>query len=211
MELQELRGKHEGETVWVLGSGPSLNFVDPSFFADKTVVSTNFSASSIGVVPHYMFSHYHSVSQEMMEHSGTVVTLGCDTVSQQAWQGEKPNNLCLVELRNYQPPGSNWNPLTSHKPGTGTLAYGSSSLHGAMHLAAHLGARHIMLAGADCGTLDGRHRVDTYPLDKVRLWELYNRHHKLMKDYLQQEYGVTTYSLNPFINLNLEGHKFDGV
>jgi hypothetical protein len=91
----------------------------------------------------------------MMDSSGTVVTLGCDTVSQQTWQGEKPKNLCLVELDNYQPPGSNWNPLTSHKPGSGTLAYGSSSLHGAMHLAAHLGASHIMLAGADCGTLDG--------------------------------------------------------
>jgi len=211
MELHELRGKHEGETIWVLGSGPSLNFIDPAFFADKIVVSTNFSANSIGVVPHYMFSHYHSISLKMMEHSGTVVTLGCDTVSQQAWQGEKPDNLCLVKLHNYQPPGSNWNPLTSHKPGTGTLAYGSSSLHGAMHLAAHLGASHIMLAGADCGTLDGRHRVDTYPLDEVRLWELYNRHHKLMKDYLQENYAVKIYSLNPFINLNLEGHTFKGV
>ena len=210
MELQELRGKHDGETIWVLGSGPSLNFIDPAFFADKTVVSTNFSAHTIGVTPQYMFSHYHSVSLKMMEHSGTVVTLACDTVSQQAWQGEKPSNLCLVELHNYQPPGSNWNPLTSHKPGTGTLGYGSSSLHGAMHLAAHLGASHIMLAGADCGTLDGEHRVKGYP-DSHKLWELYNKHHKLMKDYLQQEYGVTTYSLNPFINLNLEGHTFQGV
>ena len=97
MLLEDLRGRNEGETIWVLGSGPSLNFIDPSFFADKTVVSTNFSAYTIGVTPQYMFSHYHSVSQKMMEHSGTVVTLGCYTLSQQAWQGEKPNNLCLVE------------------------------------------------------------------------------------------------------------------
>jgi hypothetical protein len=45
MLLEDLRGRHEGETIWVLGSGPSLNFIDPSFFADKTVVSTNFSAT----------------------------------------------------------------------------------------------------------------------------------------------------------------------
>jgi hypothetical protein len=32
-----------------------------------------------------------------------------------------------------------------------------------------------------------------------------------MKEYLEQEYGVKTYSLNPFINLNLEGHTFGGV
>jgi len=32
-----------------------------------------------------------------------------------------------------------------------------------------------------------------------------------MKDWLAEKCGVTVYSLNPFINLNLEGHKFEGV
>jgi hypothetical protein len=31
-----------------------------------------------------------------------------------------------------------------------------------------------------------------------------------MKDWLVANYGVTVYSLNPFINLNLEGHTFTG-
>jgi len=43
------------------------------------------------------------------------------------------------------------------------------------------------------------------------LWQLYDRHHKLMKDYLEQEYAVKVHSLNPFINFNLEGHRFTGV
>ena len=210
MELQELRGKHDGETIWVLGSGPSLNFIDPAFFADKTVVSTNYSASSIGVTPDYMFTHYHQVAWDLHAVSQQVVTLERDTVTKAEWGFEWLDNLTFTPMVSAEPPGSNWNPLTSHKPGTDMLAYGSSSLHGAMHLAAHIGAKHIMLVGADCGTLDGEHRVKGYP-DGHKLWELYNRHHKLMKDYLQQEYGVTTYSLNPFMNLNLEGHKFDGV
>jgi hypothetical protein len=32
-----------------------------------------------------------------------------------------------------------------------------------------------------------------------------------MKDYLQKNYPVKIHSLNPFINLNLEGHTFEGV
>jgi hypothetical protein len=79
-----------------------------------------------------------------------------------------------------------------------------------MHLAAHLGASTIILVGADCGTLDGEHRVKDYP-DGDKLWALYNKHHKLMKDWLEQNYSVKIHSLNPFINLNLEGHTFKGV
>ena len=86
MELQELRGKHEGETIWVLGSGPSLNFIDPAFFADKIVVSTNFSANSIGVTPDYMFTHYHQHAWDLHTVSLQVVTLEHDTLSKTKWE-----------------------------------------------------------------------------------------------------------------------------
>lgn len=210
LKLDSLRNTHYGSTIWVLGSGPSLNFLSPDFFRDKITVSTNYSADSLGFVSDYAFSHYHHVSWDLLDKSKVVVTLAKDTVTQQDWLKPDVENLVLIEQLNYNPPGSNWNPLTSHNPGKETLAYGSSSLHGSMHLAAWLGAAHIVLVGADCGTLDGEHRVAGYP-DGHKLWELYNEHHKLMKEFLEQNYGVTVYSLNPFINFNLEGHNFQGV
>lgn len=210
MLLEELRNKHEGETVWVLGSGPSLNFLSPEFFHDKLTVSTNYSARVLGHDPDYAFTHYHENSTSLLSDSGTVVTIEKDTMSREPWMGEKPSNLVLAPTAYDRPPGSEWNPLTSHRPVPGTIAYGSSSLHGSMHLAAIMGARFIILVGADCGQIDGEDRVAGYP-DGHKLWELYNRHHKLMKDYLAEEYGVEVHSLNPFINLNLEGHEFAGV
>jgi hypothetical protein len=209
MQLDTLENAHKGETVWVLGSGPSLNFLHARFFDDKITVSTNESAFTLGFQPDYVFSHYHSEASKM-EASIAVVTLARDTATQQPWQGETPKHVVLIEQDSYNPPGSSWNPLTTHPPKPGSLAYGSSSLHGSMHLAAWLGAAHIVLVGADCGTLDGEHRVAGYP-NGDKLWALYNQHHKLMKDWLVREYGVTVYSLNPFINLNLEGHRFEGV
>ena len=210
MLLEELRNRHEGDTVWVLGSGPSLNFLSPNFFHDKVTISTNFSARVLGHDPDFAFTHYHNVATDLLSDSGTVVTIEKDTVSGEDWKGEMPAHLVLASTQYVQPPGSSWNPLTSHKPEPGTVAYGSSSLHGSMHLAAIMGARFIMLVGADCGQIDGQDRVSGYP-DGHKLWHLYNQHHKLMKDYLRQYYGVEVYSLNPFINLNLEGHKFGGI
>jgi hypothetical protein len=210
VEWSELEGLHDGETLWVLGSGPSLNYIDGAFFDDKVTVSTNFSARALGIHPHYAFSHYHHNAESLLADSSCVVTIEHDTITQSLWQDEQPHHLVLAPTQYDKPPGSAWNPITSHKPGLDQIAYGSSSLHGAMHLAAHLGASHIMLVGADCGTIDGEHRVKDYP-DGDKLWGLYNKHHKLMKDYLQENYAVKIYSLNPFINLNLEGHTFEGV
>jgi len=211
MELADLRGSLSGETVWVLGSGPSLGFVDPAFFTGKHTISTNFGASTVGVNPDFVFSHYHGVAAELLSVSGVVVTLERDTVTQQPWSSFRPENLVFAPQDSYSPPGSGWDPFTRNRPPADSLAYGSSSLHGAMHLAAHLGAAHIVLVGADCGTLDDAHRVDGYPVDGHKPWALYNKHHQLMKAWLVDNYGVTVQSLNPFINFNLEGHRFAGV
>lgn len=210
MNWDDLSGLHQGKTLWVLGSGPSLNFLTPEFFADKITVSTNYSSRVLGEKPDYAFTHYHSVAEDLLSDSDCVVTIQSDTQSGSRWTGADNDRLVLAPTPHPTPPGSAWNPLTSHKPKPGQVTYGSSSLHGAMHLAAHLGASFIILVGADCGTIDGEHRVKDYP-NGDKLWDLYNAHHKLMKHYLQEEYGVKIHSLNPFINLNLEGHKFDGV
>jgi hypothetical protein len=79
-----------------------------------------------------------------------------------------------------------------------------------MNLGAFLGAKFLMLVGADCGTIDGANRIKGYPAGHSP-WALYNRHNARMKEWLAQEYGCGVYSLNPFLNFNLEGHKFQGV
>ena len=50
---------HCGETIYVLASGPSLNHINPAFFADKTVVAVNYIGLELGLPRYYMVSHYH--------------------------------------------------------------------------------------------------------------------------------------------------------
>jgi hypothetical protein len=215
MLLSELAGKHRGETIWVLGSGPSLTFLSSSFFLHKITVSTNFSARALGVKPDYVFSNYHEDALDLLTDSGIVVTLAKNWRDDSPFPSPDKSGIVLIEQDSYRPKDTTWNPLTTHRPREDSLAFGSSSLHGAMHLAAHLGASHIVLVGADCGTIDGHDRIADYAPASygpgATPWEMYNKHHKLMKEYLVEKYGVQVYSLNPFINFNLEGHTFHGA
>lgn len=208
MLLSELAGKHEGETVWVTGSGRSLSFIDANFFDDKITVAVNFSARLHGFVPTYLFSHYHKNVLSNLDADSIAVTLERDTLSNQRWP-DAPDNVCFYPHASSEPAGEKWDPY-SKPPLQGSLVYGSSSLHGAMHLAAFVGARFIVLVGADCGTLDGEHRIEDYP-DGAKPWDIYEQHNRRMKQWLREKYECDVYSLNPFLNFNLEGHTFQGV
>ena len=215
MDLSALRDSRKGETAWVFGSGGTLNHLDPAFFADKLVVATNWCARDFGVKPDFVFSNYHSPDLVKMASGVPVVTLDRDTLTQQAWQGDVPDNLVRIPQDSYVGPSDHWDVFGRHKPRADSLAYGSSSLHGAMHLAAWLGAAHLVMVGADCGLLDGQANLDKHvgfdnDEHQARILSLYRRDHETMKRWLVETYGVTVYSLNPFINLNLEGHTFTG-
>ena len=53
----DFEGIHAGETIWVLGSGKTLEFVCPQFFADKTVVAAN-RTYKIGIPHAYVVSNH---------------------------------------------------------------------------------------------------------------------------------------------------------
>jgi hypothetical protein len=215
MELTDLKDKHAGETVYVVGSGSSLAFIDPIFFADKITISMNLVGRSHGFSPTYLFSHYHDTFTDLLDEESIGVTLERDTLTHQPWQNKRLKNLVFYPHAYDKTHGPQFDPYL-HRPIDNSLIYGSSSLHGAMHLAAFVGARFIILVGADCGTIDGQHRIAAYPMEATEeetkwIWSVYNKHHELMKHWLKENYGCDVYSLNPFINLNLEGHRFEGV
>jgi hypothetical protein len=212
MNLEDLRNRHSGETIWVLGSGSSVNFLNPTFFDDKVVVAANFAARTFGCRADYVFSNYHADVLKMVKEQSIFVTLAKHYKTKQNYPEPKPDKVVLIEHDFYDPPGAQWNPLTTHRPAPGSLVFGSSSIHGAIHLAAHLGASTIVLVGADCGVIDGQINVAGYPEPtQHESFAVWNAHTILLKQWLRENYGVNVYSLNPFTNLNLEGHTFSGV
>jgi hypothetical protein len=211
--LADLKDRHLGETIWVLGSGPSLNFIEPEFFDDKVCVTANLVGVGYPLKSFYAYSNYHAEDVALTFGEGliVVVMLARDTRNHTDWPGEVPDNVALSEADSYSPPGSSWDPYRMPPP-EGQIVYGSSSIHGATHLAAHLGARNIVLVGHDAGFIDGQHNASFYPtVTEAVSFRVWNEHSVILKRWLMDNYGVKVYSLNPFINFNLEGHKFEGV
>jgi hypothetical protein len=76
----------------------------------------------------------------------------------------------------------------------------------------HLGARDVILVGVDAGLIDGVGNVNGYPgPTQTYSFRVWNEHTIVLKQWLAENYGARVYSLNPFVNLNLEGHTFVGV
>jgi hypothetical protein len=101
------------------------------------------------------------------------------------------------------------------------LVVSYSTITTAIHLAAYMGAKTIILVGHDCGTLDGNMNCKNYhtPQTLGIVWKNPGQYanwvsQKIegqtiqLKHMLKEKYGCSIYSLNPFINFNLEGHVY---
>jgi len=209
--LIDYRNRHEFETIYVFGSGATLNYLAPSFFDDKICVATNFCGSVFGLRRYYVFSHYHAdaVLEARRDESIAVFTPHREHGTDAEFLVEVSKVVTFPTTTGR--PGTSFNPSGKDWPTLdNSLVIGSSGIHGAMHLAAYLGAKFIVLVGADCGTLGGAERVDGY-VQGEHPWELYEMHLRDMKQRLFEMYRCQVYSLNPFINYSLEGTQYRGA
>ena len=211
--LKHLRNRHRNATIYVLGSGPSLNFVNPEFFRDKLVISTNLVQKIFRISPDYCFSHHWPQIRDIIfEKPATIFVVNeLNWPGFERWDGEIPPNLILHNPRSYANSQADFDPRRKKdSPGSKHLVFGSSSIHGAMHLGAWLGAREIILVGADNARIDGKTNVSGYPPPTIGYdFDVYQKHLILMKMWLEEKYKLRVYSLNPFVNLRGEGNLID--
>lgn len=217
MILADLAGRHPGCDVWVLASGPTAGFVSREFFRGKVVVGVNQAAARHGLFDVdctvYTYSHYHCDVLPLAEQHPGHVFVACE--GDQGFPGSPKRRLPNIIYHPHQPTEYDFDVERAWPP-AGGLIVGSTSTHGAMHLACHLGASSVILIGADCGLLDGKANEDGHvsgnlatadPMPWLGRW---NHHLSLVADRLRSEYGCGIHSLNPWVNLNLEGHEFTG-
>ena len=211
MGLEDFKDVHCCKTVYVFGSGATLNYLAPSFFDDKICVATNFCGSVFGLRRYYVFSHYHAdaVAEAALPQTVAVFTPHREHGTDAEFLGFMPKIVTFPTTTGR--PGTSFNPSGKDWPTLdNSLVIGSSSIHGSMHLAAYMGAKFIVLVGADCGELGGVDRVEGYvPGDSH--WALYEQHLRDMKQRLFEMYGCQVYSLNPFVNYSLEGTQYRGA
>jgi hypothetical protein len=104
--------------------------------------------------------------------------------------------------------------------GSEKLVVSYSTITTAMHLAAYMGAKNIVLVGHDCGLLDGKATFGGYygdmkadsPWNNVSEYESWldqiEGQTLLVRDKIKEIYGCNIVSINPFVNFGLEGHSY---
>ena len=203
--------------MYVLGSGATLNFIDPKFFSKKITVCVNEVGETYLPTTKYVVTKYHPEAikfAQQMPDTNVVVSRG-------SLGG--PHYAALPALKNLYTFNHNTNRdaatsvVTDWPLEDGSLYVSWSSITSAMHLGAYLGAKNIIMVAHDCGELNDKSWVDGYVYDtwdKTKVEEAKERNKQFeiqsiaVKGKLKELYGCNVYSLNPFINYNLEGVKY---
>jgi len=208
MGLIEYRDRHAGETAYVIGSGSSLNYIDASFFDDKLCLCVNLAGITKQLRTFYTATHHHNGADQIaqMRPDLTVFTTAVEQLPSEDRSPHPAREPNVVKCPTIEQRYASFNPFDHWPDDPDTLVVGPTSLHMTMHLAAYMGAAHIVLVGADCGEFDGASRVVDYP-NGVLHFDLWRKTLEAMAGKLRS-LGVSVHSMNPFVTPALEGHKF---
>lgn len=209
------RGSRPGETIYVLGSGASLNHLDAAYFADKTTIALNTLALCWPIRPSYIVTKYHQEAEQMavlMPDVPVIVPRWCHgNLNSTEAASDRPNIHVFEHGMN---PGPDFDAALHWPADPDALVVSWSTITTAMHFAAYLGATTILLVGHDCGQLGGETHVAGYlpppAIDELPWLQTIEGQSLGVKHQLVERYGVRIWSLSPFLNYDLDGVPFVG-
>ena len=206
--IDSLKDKHKGEDIWIIASGASMDTISPEFFEGKTTICVNATYKKYPAT--YIVRKEQAGAETAAEYangngSTLVMSKGdCGSMEKNpAQEGalyftHKQNECTSVDL---------------DVIGTEKIVVSWSTITSAMHLAAFMGAKNVLLCGHDCGLIDGEANYYGYgerPNGDYETWlSKIEVQSALVRDRLEEVYGCEIHSLNPWLNVGLEGHKYE--
>lgn len=221
--LALLKGAEAGKDIYVIAAGASCDHIDPSFFEGKCVIGVNrvFSRYACNYV---IMKEHPSARHEAALRRTSAIPIVSKWDTGNIRQGkQRPNHQLYPDSRYYF-----FDHLENKREKvdvsvidgtTDKIVVSYSTITSAIHIAAYLGARNIIIVGHDCGLLDGREAFkgyyETYNVspwkseDEYKQWLAMIEGQTLaVKEKVKEIYGCNIFSLNPFINFGLEGHVY---
>lgn len=209
--IGELKDIYSGYDIYVVASGASAGFIDPSFFNNKLAIGVNEVwkrfANMDYVVRKESRRMDEAISASRQFGFKTIASAhNCGTLKYAKNEGADyvfehlDNALEIIDLSVI---------------GTDKIVVSYSTITSAIHVAAYMGAANIILVGHDCGTLDGKTNIAGYA-ESIAGARFYREFLTVIEPQtlalrakLKEVYGCNLYSLNPFVNFGLEGHEYE--
>lgn len=212
--LEDFRNIHKDSDIYIIASGKSLDYIDNSFFENKITIGVNQVYNKI--LTKYLVRKEHILLDKIMN-------INTIHFVSEGNCGDPDNINDLYIKTNYS---ENDNIIVykhdanicevNELPDDNKLIVSWSTITTAIHLAAFMGAKNILLVAHDCGFLDNESNFTGYHNDDFKPdYNIYNNWLPLienqtikLKSLLKEKYNCNIYSLNPFINFNLENHIY---
>src|SRR3990167_328057 len=159
-----LKGKEQGKEIYVMGSGPSMDKIDPESLRDKITIGCNRIHKRF---PCSYIVHIHQIFAEDIPKESIPVMSEHD-----AGYFLHLNNLdrSFYFFKHY----SNHDHSIDYRSldEDDKLVVGSSVIHSAIHLAHYLGASKIIILGHDCKSEGAKTHFNGYNDNLVMKWKL---------------------------------------
>ena len=169
MQLEDLRGRHAGEDVWVVGSDPTLELFGDGFFDGRTVIGINLVGNLMPV--NYTVTKADGESSDKFQTRVLEANPNSIMVTsrhEQGWYREPRVNIeGAVVFDHHDNPAEGFDPERHVPTEPGWLLVSQSTSGSALHFAAFLGARTVFTVGIHGGRFGGRaHSDGYYPADQ---------------------------------------------
>ena len=214
----ELKNKHEGEDIYILASGKSVDFFNEDFFENKIVIGVNQVYKKIWC--DYLVRKEVKFIKESLETDSIVIVSEYDSGNLNSGEQKlNTNKITHDNLYYFEHLDNLHSKIDTSVFGTDKIVVSYSTITSAMHIAAYMGAKNIILVGHDCGTIDGEMTFKGY-YNSIKdtpwvAWDQYKNWLKviegqtiIVKQEIKKHYDANVVSLIPFASLNLENHLY---
>ena len=223
--IDELEDIHTGADIHIICAGPSSKYIEPNFYENKIVIGINnvykrFPCNYIVAKDLREVPRFNRLVEELKQ---TNIKLVFPEYHTGHYNDPKNTpdmeNAYMFEHLNSKSATMDDEVLSvigSYKPDR--LIVSRSTITSGIHLAAYIGASNIILLGHDCGYLDEDLYEPTYTENDWGSADNYSSapawigsiesNTLRVNERIKEVYGCNIYSLNPFINFGLEGHKY---
>lgn len=209
--ISELKDSHKGYDLYVVASGASAGYIDPSFFNNKIAIGVNQIWRRFDNIDYIVAKDSNSMKVNITASRSMGFKLIVSQYNCGTYRYEQNKGADYV----FQHTDNKLLDINLDVIGTDKIVLSYSTITSAIHIAAYMGAANIIVIGHDCGTLDGQANMAGYP-ESPRGSEFYREFLSqiepqtlALRERIKEVYGCNIYSLNPFINFGLEGHKYD--
>lgn len=197
--------------VYIIASGASIDFLNKDFFNNKFIIGVNIVNKDFycNLVVYKHIKDFDAINKRSNVSKMIYSEYDCGSITNAI-------NLNNGTFFKHQQNGLD---VINYPKNEDEIIVSWSTITSAMHIAAYLGVKNIILVGHDCGTINGKANYKGYYegddesysdnqsykdwLKKIEAQTIE------VKQWLQKKYGCNIYSLNPFINCNMEGNIYE--